>query len=163
MYPKKKKLLLAFCGLFMCLLSLSSTLKALEHKKRLQRNTITVGSELDYPPYALTNDAGEADGFSVDLIKAVCDAMEIHCVFKVGPWNEVRTALETQEIDALPLVGYTKERDILFDFTKPHTPSFGIIFKRKEAPEIKNLNELKGKTIIAMESDNTHDYLIKIK
>ena len=35
------------------------------------RTSIKVGSELDYPPYALVTENGEADGFSVDLIRAV--------------------------------------------------------------------------------------------
>ena len=32
---------------------------------------IIVGSELDYPPYALVTENGEADGFSVDLIPGI--------------------------------------------------------------------------------------------
>ena len=41
------------------------------------RKKIVVGSEIGYPPYAIVNDAGKADGFSVDLMKAVCKVMGI--------------------------------------------------------------------------------------
>ncbi len=74
-----------------------------------QRTQIVVGSELDYPPYALVTADGQADGFSVDLMKAVCEVMEIDVTFRVGPWSEVRAALENGEIDALPLVSYSDE------------------------------------------------------
>ena len=97
------------------------------------RQHITVGSELDYPPFALVT-GGQADGFSVDLMKAVCAAMDIDVTFRVGPWAEVRTALEKGGIDALPLVSYSKERDQVFDFTVPHTVANGVVFKRKDSP-----------------------------
>jgi len=167
MYLKKIITSFIFCLTFLSLVFLLSSSASAQdqldqHEHNFsKRNQIIIGSELDYAPYALVNENGEADGFSVDLIKAVCNAMDIQYTFRIGPWNEVRGALEKAEVDALPLVGYTKERDILFDFTKPHTPSYGIIFKRKNAAGIDSLDELKGKTVIAMKSDNTHDYLIK--
>jgi len=36
---------------------------------------ISIGSELDFPPYAFSDEKGQAAGFSVELIKAVTDAM----------------------------------------------------------------------------------------
>ncbi|MCR4376795.1 MAG: transporter substrate-binding domain-containing protein [Rhodospirillales bacterium] len=126
-----------------------------------QRIRIVVGSELDYPPYALVTPDGEADGFSVDLMKAVCAALEIDVTFRVGPWSEVRTALEKGEIDALPLVSYSKEREEVFDFTAPHTITYGVVFKRKKAPDIESPGDLRDKTIIVMQSDAGHDWLLR--
>jgi len=126
-----------------------------------QRIRIVVGSELDYPPYALVTPKGEADGFSVDLMKAVCAALEIDVSFRVGPWNEVRTALEKGEIDALPLVSYSKEREEVFDFTAPHTITYGVVFKRTQAPDIESPGDLRDKTIIVMQADAGHDWLLR--
>ena len=126
-----------------------------------QRIHIVVGSELDYPPYATVTQNGEADGFSVDLMKAVCAALEIDVTFRVGPWSEVRTALERGEIDALPLVSYSKEREEVFDFTAPHTITYGVVFKRKGAPDIESPGDLRDKPIIVMQSDAGHDWLLR--
>ena len=122
---------------------------------------IIVGSEIGYPPYAIVTKDGQADGFSVDLIKAVCAAVEIDVTFRVGPWNEVRKALEDGEIDALPLVSYSKEREKVFDFTTPHTITHGVIFKRKETPNIETTQGLRDKAIIVMQSDAGHDWLVR--
>lgn len=124
-----------------------------------QRAQIVVGSELDYPPYALVAADGQADGFSVDLMKAVCEVMGIKATFRVGPWNEVRKALEDGEVDALPLVSYSAEREKVFDFTAPHTASYAAVFKRKGSPDIDSVEDMRGKSIIAMQSDATHDWL----
>jgi len=122
---------------------------------------ILVGSELDYPPYALVTADGQADGFSVDLMKAVCEAMGIEVAFRVGPWNEVRAALERGEIDALPLVSYSVERDEVFDFTMPHTVAHGAVFKRRDTPGIASVVEMRDKAIIVMRGDAGHDWLVR--
>ena len=126
-----------------------------------QRTKIVVGSELDYPPYALVTEDGQADGFSVDLMKAVCEAMGIDVQFRVGPWDEVRTALERGEIDALPLVSYSKEREAVFDFTMPHTAAHGAIFKHKGTTDIESVVDLRDKAIIVMRGDAGHDWLVR--
>ena len=121
---------------------------------------LLVGSELDYPPFALVNKKGEAEGFSVDLFKAVAQVMGLKIQFRVGPWEEVRTALERGEIDALPLVSYSEEREKVFDFTSPHTTSDAVAFIRKGDKGIRKESDLRGKRIIVMQSDATHDYLL---
>jgi len=120
---------------------------------------ILVGSELDYPPFAQVTADGQADGFSVDLMKAVCEAMGLKPTFRVGPWEIVRKALEQGEVDALPLVSYSQAREKVFDFTVPHTVSYAVMFKRKGSPAIASEEDARAKSIIAMHSDATHDYL----
>jgi len=122
---------------------------------------IIVGSELDYAPFALADNNGRADGFTVDLMKAVCEVMGIKVTFRVGPWSEVRKALEDGEVSALPLVSYSAEREKVFDFTAPHTVSYAAVFKRIDTPSIDTTDELSGKAIVTMHSDATHDWLIQ--
>ncbi len=129
-------------------------------EKNLSKQLI-VGSELDYFPFAMQNKKGEADGFSVELFKAVAQVMGFEVKFRVGPWNEVRRALENGEIDALPLVSYSEEREKVFDFTTPHTVSYAAIFVRKGKETIHSEEELQGKKIIVMQGDATHDYLVE--
>ncbi len=124
------------------------------------RATILVGSELDYPPYAMVSKTGDADGFSVDLMKAACEVMGISPTFRVGPWSEVRGALEKGEVDALPLVSYSADREKVFDFTAPHTVAYATAFVRKGGSDFSSEEDFKGKAIIVMTADATHDYLL---
>lgn len=125
------------------------------------RLRIVAGSERDYPPYAIVTKDGQADGFSVDLMKAVCEAMGIDVAFRVGPWGEVRRALERGTIDALPLVSYSREREKVFDFTVPHTVADAVTFKREGAPDIETVGNLRDKAIVVMRADAAHDWLIR--
>ena len=146
--------------MFAILLSAAFPIKtfAAEPSPRLH---IVAGSELDYAPYALVTEDGRPDGFSVDLLKAVCDAMDIDVSFRVGPWNEIRRALEKGELDMLPLVSYSKERDRVLDFSMTHTVANGVIFKRAGSPDIKQTSDLRGKPIIVMRADAAHDWLVR--
>ncbi|MES9883545.1 MAG: transporter substrate-binding domain-containing protein [Sedimenticola sp.] len=124
------------------------------------RRTIIVGSELDYPPYATVDKSGNATGFSVDLIRAVANEIGIKLKFQVGPWSEVKLKLERGEIDALPLVAYSTERDKIFDFSRPHIISHSVAFIREDMDNIASVADLRGKEVIVMRQDATHEYVI---
>ena len=117
-------------------------------------------TEYDYPPFSVT-DNGLADGFSVELLKAVADEVGIEVVFKVDEWAVIKSELENGQLDLLPLVGYSKERDEYFDFTIPYIVLRGNVFIRKGNESIRSINDLKGKTVIVMEGDNAHEYALK--
>ena len=123
------------------------------------RAVITVGSELDYPPYALVDEDGNPDGFSVDLIKAVGKEMGLTLKFVTGPWNKVKGKLMRGEIDLLPLVAYSKERARYFDFSHPHIISRASIFIRKDT-DITSAEDLRGKEVIVMRGDANHEYIV---
>jgi signal transduction histidine kinase len=118
-----------------------------------------VGSEFDYPPFAMTDYQGQPYGYSIDLIQAVAQAMGIQLAFQTGTWNEIRTALEKGEIDILPIVAYNEQRDKVFDFSVTHTIHDAAIFGRQDSPSFNSLDELHDKKIIIMRGDWTHDYL----
>jgi signal transduction histidine kinase len=107
------------------------------------------------------NEKGEADGFSVDLIKAVAEVMGVEIQFQVGPWNQVFNALKDDKIDVLPLVANSEERDKIFDFGRPHMITYGAVFVRKGTPKIQSLSDIKDRQILVMNSDWTHEFLVE--
>ena len=121
----------------------------------LQTNEIVYKSaaEYDYPPFSVVVD-GEADGFSVELLKAVANEMGLKVEFKVDQWDTLKKELEDGKLDILPLVGYSVERDKYFDFTVPYIVMRGNIFVRKGYTQIMSEDDLYGKEIIVMRGDN---------
>lgn len=114
-------------------------------------------TEFDYPPFSVTY-AGIADGFSVELLKAVAEEMNIEIEFKVDHWNTIKNELRTGKLDVLPLVGRTEEREEYFDFSIPYIVMQGNIFVREDNSSIKSEEDLFGKEIIVMEGDNAQEY-----
>ncbi len=120
---------------------------------------IRSGSELVYPPFCIVDEDGRANGFSVELLRAALAAMGRDVTFRTGPWSEVREWLERGEVQALPLVGRTPEREEIFDFTFPYMTLHGAIVIRKKTRGINSLDDLIGQQVAVMNGDNAEEFL----
>jgi PAS domain S-box-containing protein len=118
-------------------------------------------SELDYPPFALALPDGTADGFSVDLLKAVAEKAGFVVNFKTAPWATIKRELAEGELDVLPLVSYSQERDEYFDFTIPYLQMHGSIFVRKGTTDIRSEADLKDKEVLVMRGDTAQEYAVR--
>ncbi len=115
--------------------------------------------EYDYPPFCIVDKAGRADGFAIELMRAALQAMGRDVTFRVGPWDEVKGWLERREVDALPLVGRTPEREAFFDFTVPYMTLHGAIVVRRDEMGVVALRDLAGRRVAVMKEDNTEEFL----
>ena len=113
----------------------------------------------NYAPYSFVNERGVPDGFSIDLIRAVTRVMDMEIEISPGHWNDAIKALADGEIDLLPMMAYSAERDKSFDFSVPHTIAHDAFFVRKDSPRITSQSQLKDKSIIVMDMDQAHQYL----
>ncbi len=126
-----------------------------------QIRVLRSASELDYPPFALVREGGEADGFSVDLLRAVAREVGLRVEFSVGPWHRIKGQLRDRQLDVLPLVSFSRERDEFFDFTAPYLRMHGTIFMRQGAADIRDERDLQGKTVLVMQGDTAHEYALR--
>lgn len=122
-------------------------------------DTLRIASEPDYPPYCIVNENGEADGFSVDLIKAAAAASGMEVRISIGLWDKIKKDLETGKLDALPLVGRSPERNALFDFSMPYLSLQGAAFMRNSGPRAKSLDELRTMDVLVMKGDNAEEFV----
>lgn len=120
---------------------------------------IVSAAEIDYPPFSVVDRTGRADGFSVELLRASLAAMGRDVTFRTGPWGEVRGWLEKGEVQVLPLVGRTPEREEVFDFTVPYMSLHGAIVVRSGTSDIDDLADLRGRRVAVMQGDNAEEFL----
>jgi PAS domain S-box-containing protein len=121
--------------------------------------TIIAGCEFGYPPFCFVDVDGQPAGFSVDLLRAAAKSMGREISFRVGPWDEVKGWLARDEVDALPVVGRTLEREALFDFTFPYMSMYGAIVVRADTRDINKLEDLGGRQVAVMKGDNAEEFL----
>jgi signal transduction histidine kinase len=121
---------------------------------------IRVGSELEFPPYAMLDDNGQPAGFSIDLIKAVAHVMGLPITISTGPWDTVWNELLTDRLDILPIVAQLPERAMLVDFSVPHTETFDAFFVRQGDRPLPDIKAAMGKEIVVMRSDAAHHALL---
>lgn len=125
-------------------------------------NLVLSASEDDFPPFCITNEKKQADGFSVELLRAALNAMGRDVHFQVGPWNEVKQSLVDGNVEVLPLVGRTPEREEYFDFTVPYLTLHGTIVVRDDNTQITSLADLAGRQVAVMSNDNSEEFLRRI-
>jgi len=114
----------------------------------------------DYYPYTFVNDKGIPDGFSVDIAKAAAGVMGLKLEISVDTWANAIKALGNGTIGMLPMMAASPERDKIFDFSVPHTIAYDAVFLRNGAQRISSLKDLADKTVIVMNKDAAHDYLL---
>jgi len=124
--------------------------------------TLLSASEPSYPPFCIVNSRHQADGFSVELLRAALDKMNYNVSFKVDKWDRIKAELASGELDVLPLVGRTLEREKIFDFTFPYITMHGSIVVRKDQKDIHSIADLKEKRVAVMKSDNAEEYVRRI-
>jgi len=139
-------------GLTLALLTLSATTVT-------AAEPIKSASEYDYPPFAVTNKDGQADGFSVELLREALRTVGRDVQFKVGPWHELKQELVDGKIQVLPFVGRNAERQLVYDFTAPYLSMHGTLVVRKGDARIRRLDDLRGKTVVVLKGDNAEEYV----
>ncbi len=112
----------------------------------------------DFSPYEFINDKNEPDGYNVELAQAIARQLGLKVHIELGQWSDVRRELETDKIDALIGVLYSKERDEVFDFSVPHVVISYAVFVRKDST-FQNPMDLMGKEVIVVKSVYAHEWL----
>lgn len=118
---------------------------------------LRVGGDHDYPPYEFVQD-GQPTGFNIELIQAVAEVMDLRLEIQLGPWRQMRTALERGHLDVLAGMYYSKERDQTLDFCVPNVLVSPGLFVRNDSP-IRSFESLRGKEVIVQDGDVMHDLL----
>lgn len=123
--------------------------------QEFEGDTIVFGGDAAYPPFEWDDD-GEPRGFNVDLAGAIARAGGVNARFHLGEWPEVLRALESGEVDAVPMfVSERRERE--FAFTPPfHFVSHGI-YARSEHPNVATIDALDGRTVAVEASSYAHE------
>lgn len=128
----------------------------------LASKRIKVGGDDNFPPYEFINANGEPDGFNIDLVHAIAKKLDINVDIQLGSWTDMMTALEEGNIDLLAGMFYSSQRDQHFNFSAPHTLVSHVIVSRKNAPEIDNLEQLKGVNVAVQRGDIMHDKALEL-
>lgn len=147
---------MVFLSLFLCL---SAAWRIEASVPPVDAQAVRSGCEPDYLPYCLVTPEGQADGFSVELLRAVLEKMGRSVSFKIGEWSGLKQELSEGGIQVLPLVGRTPERETIYDFTFPYLTMDGTIIVRKDQTNIRASSDLAGKKAAVLKGDNAEEYL----
>ncbi|SEQ64723.1 PAS domain S-box-containing protein [Flavobacterium frigoris] len=86
----------------------------------------------DNPPKIFINEKGQPDGFFIDIIKEIGKRENLKFEYQFDTWDNLYKNLQRGEIDVLPDVVFSSERDSIFTLSKmPVLSSWAELFSRK--------------------------------
>jgi len=101
-----------------------------------------------FPPQYLLDEQGRPAGYAVDTLNQLAQSMDVRIEYRVVPdWPSAMAALASGEVDLIPNVGITPERDSLFDFTAPVEAIALGVFARTTDRQIRGVADLVGKPV----------------
>jgi PAS domain S-box-containing protein len=125
-----------------------------------QAHPLVVGSEQDFPPFAVGMTDDTASGFTVDLWKAVARQQGLDYSLTVRPFGEILQGFKSGNVDVLLDLAMSDERRQFADFSVTHVEVCGAIFARRGERRIQAEDDLAGKSLIVLRSDLAHDYAL---
>ena len=122
--------------------------------------TVRVGVYQNEPKIFL-NESGEATGFFVDLINEIAAREGWTLEYVPCEWEACLTALETGEIDLMPDVAYSPERDKKFDFHHiPAAESWSRAYA-DPASQVNRIDQLDGQRVAVLEGSIQQKALVQ--
>jgi signal transduction histidine kinase len=101
-------------------------------------------------PKIFTDDMGNASGFWPDIIGYIASEEGWTIEYKHGTWTECLTMLENNEIDMMPDVAYTEDRNETYAFSQEAVyTSWSRVYTRKGI-DINSILDLEGKKIAVL-------------
>jgi signal transduction histidine kinase len=112
--------------------------------------TVTVGV-YENAPKVFTSDSGKPSGIFIDIIEQIAKSEGWKLRYLHGTWAEGLDRLAKGEIDLMPDVAYTTEREKIYAFHKiPVLSVWSQLYARKGSG-IQSILDLNGKRIAALE------------
>ncbi len=143
-------------------LTIAFLLKAFTEKVNAQNN-LTSQKKLkvgvyNNPPKIFTED-GEPQGIFIDVISRISDKENFQADYVIGEWSKLREMLQKGEIDILPDVAYSVERDSLYALNSLAVIESWLEVFAGERQGVKSVADLEGKRIGVLSGSVQEQYL----
>ena len=127
-----------------------ATLTSFSGMSAMAKDTLSIGSYPSNPPWEFKNEAGEFEGFEVDIINEVAKRLDMDVEIKGLDFRALFVATASGRVDAvISSLTTTKERLEAQSFTQPYfLGALGV--GTKDTAEITELSDLKDKRVGAI-------------
>lgn len=134
--------------------------------KVVSENKLIVGAELEFWPFAYSDEQGNPVGFDMELAKMIADELGVELEIKDIEWSGLIPALQSGKVDML-ITGMTGtlERAKSVTFSDPYfTTGLCALVSKKKAPNIADASELNADgVVLALKTGTTADIVAQKK
>ncbi len=119
---------------------------------------IRLGVDPTWPPFEQKDTSGEYAGITSDYVRLLNQRLGTHMQPMMGlSWTQVLEKVKNHELDVVPCISPTPERENYLLFTKPYLSFQMVIATRREAPFISGLADLNQKAVGVVEGYISHE------
>jgi two-component system, NarL family, sensor histidine kinase EvgS len=121
---------------------------------------IRLGLDPEFVPYEFIDKEGNISGITSEYIKLLNQRLHINMqVKKNKDWKTAVELAKHRELDVLPCIVRTREREKYFVYSKPYIVYRRVIVTRIEAPFIKDLHDVSDWTVAVEENSSNQGYI----
>lgn len=121
---------------------------------------IRLGVDPTFVPYEFIDTDGQYKGIAADYIALICEKTGLNMEVKKGlTWTEAYEMAVQGQLDVLPCVGRTAERERHFLFSDTYFTFQRAIFINEDTKDIRSSEDLFGKTIAVQMNSSHHSYM----
>ena len=122
--------------------------------------TIRMGVDPNFVPYEFIDTDGTYKGIAADYIALIEKRTGLNMVVTTGlTWTEAYEKAVKGEIDVLPCVGQTPEREKYFLFSEGYFTFHRAVFYNEETKGINRFEDLYGKTVAVQLNSSHYSYM----
>ena len=109
---------------------------------------IVVGGELDWAPFDFVDNSGRHAGIANDYLQVIAKELGLEIEIITDPsWNKLLDMIRNKEIDLLPALYHSMEREKFLSYTPSYAQVTEFIYARDDNSWISSLDDLKGKNV----------------
>ncbi|MBX3042506.1 MAG: transporter substrate-binding domain-containing protein [Candidatus Kapabacteria bacterium] len=125
-------------------------------------STLKVGV-YDNSPKIFLDENGKPAGIFIDVINSVCNSNNFEVEYIHGNWDDLVNKLLLGEIDLLPDMSYSLQRDTLFSMTKLSVMSSWLeIFTINNSKSLKSIEDINGLKVGVLSGSIQEQYFDKV-
>jgi PAS domain S-box-containing protein len=131
-----------------------------EHEWLDQHPEIRLGVDPSWPPIEFLSEDGRYQGIASEYVAYISEQLGIS--MQPTPnlsWEEVIQKTKQGQIDVLPAVARSDEREKYLNFTKTYISFPFVVFLRNDHPFITSVDEISGQRVAVEKSYITEEYL----
>ena len=137
-----------------------TTLTAEQQAWLAEHPVVRVGIDAHWAPVEFVDETGRPQGISVAYLQRLEKLLGLRIEFAQGlTWAEAKQRLADGNIDVLPTIAMTPDRQHSLHFTEPYLSFPAAIFSAADVAYLGDLRALEGKTVAIVQGEALQDWL----
>ncbi|MCP3889615.1 MAG: transporter substrate-binding domain-containing protein [Desulfobulbaceae bacterium] len=124
-----------------------------------EHHTITVGGEKDWAPFDFVDEQGNYTGIAKAYLDILSEKTGLRIKMEIDDWENLLAKIKSGQIDLLPAIYYSENRESFVNFTESYSKHAEFIFVKEGREHYRSLDELHGEKVVVVKGYTIESFL----